>query len=132
MSDLAVLCKLLPKYTITILNNNFCKIEIGSDSQYIHIQIISKNINIIKEIHDNYNHILQFLSLNDFILQSDVTYPYYMHKSFRIRVCINIQSISVNGTPFYSVDKFYQIIHKELDLDSLNKQVIGVDYIEDV
>lgn len=127
MCDLEILRELLHKYIITLVYNNFCKIKIGPDSQYIHIQIISKNINIIKEIHDNYNHILQFLLLNDFILQSDATYPYYIHKSFRIRVCINIQSISVNGTPFYSVDKFYQIIRKDLDLDSLNKQVIGIN-----
>ena len=117
MCDLEILRELLHKYIITLVYNNFCKIKIGPDSQYIHIQIISKNINIIKEIHDNYDHILQFLSLNDFILQSDTKYPYYMHKFLNIRVCINIQSINVNGKPFHLVDEFYQNIRIKLNLE---------------
>ena len=114
MCDLDVL---LPKYTITLAGDEIYTINGNSNILRDHISIIRERINIIKEIHDNYDHILQFLSLNDFILQSDTKYPYYMHKFLNIRVCINIQSINVNGKPFHLVDEFYQNIRIKLNLE---------------
>lgn len=131
MCDLEILCKLLPKYTITYIEKKFYNIDAGFDVVYIRTST-SECVSVVKEIHDNYDYMLQFLLLNDFILQSDATYPYYVHKFLHIRVCINMRSININGTPFHSVDEFYQIIRKKLDLDSLNKQVINIDYIEDI
>jgi hypothetical protein len=131
MSDLDVLCKLLPKYTITYIEKKFYKIDAGFDVMFIRTSA-SERVSVAKEIHDNYDYMLQFLALNDFILQSDTKYPYYVHKFLHIRVRINIQTIYINDLPFHLVDEFYQIIRKRLDLDSLNKQVIGIDYIEDV
>lgn len=130
MSDLEALRELLPKYTITLIEKRFYAINAGFDGTCV-LSIKKECIKIVKEIHDNCEHMLRFLLLNDFILQSD-TKHHYVHRFLDIRVRINISTIYINDLPYDLIEDFYQIIRKKLNLDSLNKQVIGIDYIEDV